>query len=63
MNEYLSKNYALLNKEVKSNDSLTRTLRKIIKTPAIQYILFGILMCIVGILATKKILPYPYAAY
>ena len=42
MNEYLSKNYALLNKEVKSNDSLTRTLRKIIKTPAIQYILFGI---------------------
>lgn len=60
MNEYLSKNYALLNKEVKSNDSLTRTLRKIIKTPAIQYILFGILMCIVGILATKKILPYSW---
>lgn len=60
MNKYLSKNYALLDREVKSDDRATKLLRKIVKTPALQYILFGIVMCIVGILATRKILPYSW---
>ena len=60
MNKYLRKNYALFNREVSSDDGFTKALRKIIKTPAVQFILFGILMCIVGILATRKILPYSW---
>ena len=59
MNKYL-KNYTLLNKEVKDDNNLTRTLRGIMKTPTLQYILFGVLMCIVGFLATEKILPYSW---
>ena len=60
MNKYLIKNYALLNREVIADDGFTKKLRKILKTPALQYLLFGILMCIVGILATRKILPYSW---
>lgn len=60
MNKYLRKNYALLDREVKSDDKVTKLLRKIIKVPALQYILFGIVMCVVGILATRKILPYSW---
>jgi branched-chain amino acid transport system permease protein len=60
MHRYLTKNYALLGKEVKTNDKITNVFRKIIKTPSIQFILFGILMCIVGVLATEKILPYSW---
>ncbi len=57
MNKYLRKNYALLGKEVKSNDRVTKALRSIIKTPALHFILFGIVMCIVGELAISKVLP------
>ncbi len=60
MHRYLTKKYALLGKEVKTNDKITNAFRKIIKTPSVQFILFGILMCIVGILATEKILPYSW---
>ena len=60
MHRYLTKNYALLGKEIKTNDKITSAFRKIIKTPSIQFILFGILMCIVGVLATEKILPYSW---
>ena len=59
-NKYLSKNHALLGKEVSSDDRITKLLRKIVKIPALQYILFGIVMCIVGVLATRKILPYSW---
>ena len=58
--KYLGKQYSLLNKEVRSDDKITKIFRKIIKIPALQYILFGILMCVVGVLATKKILPYSW---
>ena len=60
MNKYLRKNYALLNKEVESEDRVTKLLRGIIKIPSLQFILFGIAMCIVGYLATSKILPYSW---
>ncbi len=60
MDKYLRKQYSLLNKEVKSEDKFTNGLRKIVKVPALQFILFGIIMCVVGVLATRKILPYSW---
>lgn len=60
MNEYLKKHYALLGTETDNNDGLTRGLRKIMSNPAVQYIIFGIVMCIVGILAIEKVLPYSW---
>lgn len=60
MNKYMLKNYALLGKEIKKSDRLTDTLRHIMKTPALQYVLFGAFMILVGYLATNKILPYSW---
>ena len=60
MSRYALKNYALLGKETKKNRNLTETLRYIMKTPSLQYILFGVVMIVVGYLATNKILPYSW---
>ena len=60
MNKYLRKNYALLGREVKSDDRFTKALRSIIKTPSLHFILFGVVMCIVGYLMANKILPYSW---
>lgn len=60
MNKYLRKNYALLDKEIKSEDLLTKALVKIVKTPTLHFLLFGVLMCIVGYLMSNKILPYSW---
>lgn len=60
MNRYLKKNYTLFNREVKGNDKLTEKMRKLMAIPTFQYLLFGILMCIVSVLATNKILPYSW---
>lgn len=57
MNKFLRKNYALLGKEVKSSDKVTKALRGILKTPALHFILFGILMIVIGELAINKVLP------
>ncbi len=59
MNKYL-KNYTLLGREIKKEDKLTDKLRHIMKTPALQYLLFGVVMCVIGYLATNKILPYSW---
>ena len=60
MNRYMQKNYTLLDKEIKKTDKLTEKLRKIMKTPALQYVIFGVFMCFIGYLATNKILPYSW---
>lgn len=60
MNRYLQKNYALFNREVKADDKFTEGIRKLVRTPSLQYLLFGVLMCVVGFLATQKILPYSW---
>ena len=54
------KNYTLLGKEIKKQDKFTSLMRAIFKNAALQYILFGVVMCIVGFLATEKILPYAW---
>ena len=61
MNKHLINDYALLGKNVPATDKLTIKLRKIMKNPTYQYVLFGIIMCIVGYLATEiKVLPYSW---
>jgi branched-chain amino acid transport system permease protein len=60
MNKYMMKNYTLLGKEIKKQDKFTSLMRAIFKNAALQYILFGVVMCIVGFLATEKILPYAW---
>ena len=63
MNKYLQKNYALFNKEVKADRGFSDGIKKVAKNSTNQYILFGIIMCIVGFLATEKIIPdiIPYS--
>ena len=61
MNKRLVKKYALLGKDVPVADKFTENIRNVIKKPIYQYILFGIMMCIVGYLATElKVLPYSW---
>lgn len=60
MNKYIENNYALLGKEIKKQDSLTRVMRNIMKKPILQYLVFGIVMFIVGYLAAERILPYSW---
>ena len=60
MNRYMMKNYTLLGKEVKKNDKLTKTLRRIIKNPSLQYLVFAVIMCVLGYLMAKKVLPYSW---
>lgn len=60
MKKSLMKNYTLFNREIKKNDKFTEKLRNFIRVPAFQYILFGVVMCIVGFLAIEKILPYSW---
>ena len=60
MNKYMTKNYTLFGKEPEKQDRLTKSLRKIIKAPVLQYLVFAILMSIVGYLCTEKILPYSW---
>lgn len=59
MNKYL-KNYTLFNREVKNNGEFTSVLRTILKIPALQYIVFGIMMCFVGYLMGEKVLPFSW---
>lgn len=63
MNKYLKKNYSLFNKDVKADTGLIDGVKKVAKNSANQYILFGLLMCLVGYLATEKIIPdiIPYS--
>ena len=57
MNKYLTK-YALLNKEIKNNGEIKNLISTTVKTPTLQYIVFGIIMCVLGYLMGEKILPF-----
>ncbi len=59
MNKYLSKNF-LLHDTPKTSNRVTSFLRKIVSNPLNHFIVFGILICLVGILAKNKILPYSW---
>ncbi len=61
MNKRLIKNYALLGKDARCTDKFADKFRAFIKKPIYHYIIFGIIMCIVGYLATElKVLPYSW---
>ena len=57
MNKYLNKDYALFHKNVKADTGLIDGAKKVVKNSTVQYILFGLLMCFIGYLATEKIIP------
>lgn len=60
MNKYLSENYALLGKNPKKEDKLTKAMRGAVKSPLAQIILFAIAVVVVGELAMDKVLPYSW---
>ena len=60
MNKYLSENYALLGKNPKKEDKLTKVMRGAVKSPLAQIILFAIAVVVVGELAMDKVLPYSW---
>lgn len=60
MNKYLKNNYTLFGREVEKQDKLTDVMRSIVKRPVLQYLLFAVVMVIVGYLAAERILPYSW---
>ncbi len=62
MNKYLTKKYALFDAP-KSNNKVTAVMRKTIANPIYHFIIFGIIMCVIGYMAKEKILPdiIPYS--
>lgn len=58
MNRYLNKKYGLFSTAPKKGRSLTTVLRSIIANPLCHFLVFGILMIVVGYLSGAKILPY-----
>lgn len=60
MNKHLSHEYALLGKTVEKKSGFTTALRSIIKNPVLHFVLFGVAMFMVGILATANVLPYSW---
>ena len=58
MNQYLYKNYGLFGTAPKKRRSLTGFLRSVMANPLYHFVLFGILMILVGYLSANKILPY-----
>ena len=60
MNKYLSEKYALLGKNPKKEDKLTKDMRGAVKSPLAQIILFAIAVVVVGELAMDKVLPYSW---
>ncbi len=60
MNKYMKKNYTLFDRETQKQDKLTNVMRSIIKKPVLQYLVFAVVMCIVGYLTAERILPYSW---
>lgn len=60
MDQYLIKKYAFMGKRVDSRPGLTAALRAVVKNPLLHYLVFGVIMCVVGALAVAKVLPYSW---
>jgi branched-chain amino acid transport system permease protein len=60
MNKHLLDEYSLLGKKVEKQDGLTAMLRGIFKNSASQILVFSAIMCVIGILATERVLPYSW---
>lgn len=63
MNKLLQNKYSLFGKRVEKTDGFTKILRKFIANPIGHYILFGIIICIIGYIAGNKLMPdvIPYS--
>ena len=60
MRKYLKDNYTLFGRTLQKQDKLTDVMRNVMKKPVLQYLVFGIVMFIVGYLAAERILPYSW---
>lgn len=58
MNKFLSK-YALF-ETTNNSQPVTDKVKKVLLNPLYHFIIFGIIMCVVGFLAKEKILPYSW---
>lgn len=58
MDKYLYEKYGLFGKAPKEQRSLTARARGILANPLHHYLLFGVVMLVVGFLSANKILPY-----
>lgn len=63
MKRNMKKNYALLDIPTEKNDRFTKVIKSLFFNPIGHYVLFGIICCVIGYLATKKIIPdiIPYS--
>ena len=62
MKEFLSQNYAFLGRNPKKTNPVADTALGFLKSRHLHFLLFGIIMCIVGYLAVKKMLPYSWSS-
>ncbi len=61
MNKFLMNKYAFLDKKVLKRKVTAFDIKHMLLKPQYQFILFGIIMCVVGYLATEmKVLPYSW---
>ena len=60
-NRYLSEQYGLFDVAPQKPDGLTGTLRRVIANPVIHFVLFGILMLVLGYLSANKMFGVPYS--
>lgn len=58
MNKFLLNKYAFLGIKEKTTSPLTEKMRNVVKNPMWQYLIFGVILCVLGYLAVNKIIPY-----
>lgn len=63
MNKYLSENYGLFGAAPSHKHRLTGAMRSILANPVLHYVLFGVLMLVIGYLSANRIIPeiLPYS--
>ena len=63
MNQYLSENFGLFGTAPSGKRRLTGAMRAVLANPVLHYVLFGVLMIVVGYLSANRIIPdiLPYS--
>lgn len=61
MNQYLQKNYGLFGTALKKQNRLTSAMRTVIANPIGHFLLFGVLMIVLGYLSANKMFNIPYS--
>lgn len=63
MNKFLTKNYGLFGTVPEKEGRLTKGVRSFFANPLMHFVLFGIIMCVIGYLSSNKIIPdiLPYS--